>query len=109
MGSLHIPAALILSVLACATARAADTYSCEIKEHLLLDDEGLVRPTRLLGVSSPQFMIDKKTGNAVGEVFGPSTWRIVQQGSASMSLVSEGSTVFSPSIAYKIIVYSFNE
>jgi hypothetical protein len=104
---------IIASLFACPPSKAADIYSCQVKEHLSLDDNGLVRATPLLTISSPQFMIDKTTGNAVGEIFsGVSTWKIVQQGSTANSLVSQGSVLNFTGrsvVVYNIIVYSFRK
>src|SRR5258708_27836877 len=58
---------ILLSLIACPPSNAADIYSCEIKERLLLNDDGLIRAGKML--ESPKFMIDKNTGNAVGEIF----------------------------------------
>jgi hypothetical protein len=50
----------------CPTGAVAEVYSCEIKEWVRVNDEGLVRPAP----SAPfkrQVLIDKETGNAVGD------------------------------------------
>jgi len=72
----------------------------------LLNDDGLVRAVPQMN-RRPQFMIDKNTGNAVGEIFiGSPTWQMVQQGSTASSLVSQGRVM--GHWVYKVIVYSFN-
>ena len=87
-------------------SEAADIYLCQAKERLLLNDDGLVRPVPRMGIN-PQFMIDKNTGNAVGEIFpGSPTWQITQSGSTANSLVSQG-RVMGRSV-YKVAIYSFN-
>ena len=50
----------------CPTGAVAEVYSCEIKEWVRVNDEGLVRPAP----SAPfkrQVSIDKENGNAVGD------------------------------------------
>jgi hypothetical protein len=111
MRSLVVFPSMILSLLACPPSKAADIYSCEAKEHLMLNDDGLVRAMPRMN-ANPQFMIDKNNGNAVGEIFlGSPKWKIVQEGSAANSLVSQGSVVslMGPLAAYKIIVYSYQK
>ena len=57
-----------------------------------MNDSGLLRAVKML--ESPNFMIDKSTGNAVGEIFyGSPRWRVLQQGSAAYSFVSQGTVV----------------
>ena len=51
----------------CPTEAVAEVYSCEIKEWVRVNDEGLVRPAP----SAPfkrQVSIDKETGYAVGVI-----------------------------------------
>jgi hypothetical protein len=75
-----ISATVVFFLLACPQGRAADIYTCEAKERLLLNEDGLVRAAKKM-MESPHFMIDKSTGNAVGEMFyGSPTWQIVQRG-----------------------------
>jgi len=61
----------------------AEVYSCEIKEWVRVNDEGLVRARR---PSAPffkrQVSIDKETGNAVGDALSAANrWEVVQKGS----------------------------
>jgi hypothetical protein len=98
---------IVLFSFACSPGKAADTYSCQAKEQLLLNDDGLVRAKSQMDWS-PQFMIDKSTGNAVGEIFlGSPTWQIMKRGSTVSSLVSQGRVM--GQWVYKVVVYSFNE
>jgi hypothetical protein len=98
------------SLFAWSSSNAAEIYSCETKEHLLLNGDGLVRAVKM--VESPKFMIDKNIGNAVGEIFhGSPKWQIVQRGSVAYSLVTQGTVVnvMGQVPMYKVIVYSFDE
>jgi hypothetical protein len=65
----------------CPTGAVAEVYSCEIKEWVRVNDEGLVRPAP----SAPfkrQVSIDKETGNAVGDALsGANRWEVAQKGS----------------------------
>jgi hypothetical protein len=98
---------VVLFSFAFSTAVAADTYSCRVKEQLLLNEDGIVRAKPKMDWS-PNFMIDKITGNAVGEVFlGSPTWPIMQQGSTVSSLMSQGRVM--GQWVYKVVVYSFSE
>jgi hypothetical protein len=65
MRSPIILSSIFLSLIGCLPSKAADIYSCEAKEHLMLNDDGLVRALPRMG-GNPQFMIDKNNGNAVG-------------------------------------------
>ena len=66
----------------CPTGAVAEIYSCEIKEWVRVNDEGLVRPAP----SAPfkrQVSIDKETGNAVGDALSAANrWEVAQKGFA---------------------------
>ena len=74
----------------CPTGAVAEVYSCEIKEWVRVNDEGLVRPAP----SAPfkrQVSIDKETGNAVGDALsGASRWEVAQKGSQENAFVTLG-------------------
>ena len=67
------------ALAACPTGAMAEVYSCEIKEWVRVNDEGLVRPAP----SAPfkrQVSIDKETGNAVGDALSAANrWEVVQK------------------------------
>jgi hypothetical protein len=57
-------AAAMAAIAVCPIGAVAEVYSCEIKEWVRVNDEGLVRPAP----SAPfkrHVSIDKETGNAV--------------------------------------------
>ena len=87
------------------TGAMAGVYSCEIKEWVRVNDEGLVRPAP----SAPfkrQVSIDKETGNAVGDVLSAaSRWEIVQRGSQESAFVTLGSV--GSRLLYEVAVYEF--
>src|SRR3981081_1541265 len=87
----------------CPTGAVAEVYSCEIKEWVRVNDEGLVRPAP----SAPfkrQVSIDKETGNAVGDALSAANrWEVVQKGSQKNALVTLGSV--GARLLYEISVY----
>jgi hypothetical protein len=70
------------------TGAVAEVYSCEIKEWVRVNDEGLVRPAP----SAPfkrYVSIDKETGNAVGDALSVANrWEIAQKGSQENAFVT---------------------
>src|ERR1700692_290042 len=87
----------------CPTGAVAEVYSCEIKEWVRVNDEGLVRPAP----SAPfNVSIDKETGNAVGDALSVANhWEVAQKGpqeNAFVTLGYVGSRLF-----YEIAVYEF--
>src|ERR1700721_952455 len=74
----------------CPTGAVAEVYSCEIKEWVRVNDEGLVRPAP----SAPfkrQVSIDKETGNAVGDALSVANrWEVAQKGSQENAFVPLG-------------------
>ena len=74
----------------CPTGAVADVYSCEIKEWVQVNDEGLVRPAP----SAPfkrHVSIDKETGNAVGDALSVANrWEVAQNGSQENAFVTLG-------------------
>ena len=82
-----------------------EVYSCEIKEWVRVNDEGLVRPAP----SAPfkrQVSIDKETGNAVGDALSAANrWEVVQKGSQENAFVTLGSV--GSRLLYEIAVYEF--
>jgi len=63
------------------TGAVAEVYSCEIREWVRVNDEGLVRPAP----SAPfkrHVSIDQETGNAVGDALSAANrWEAAQKGS----------------------------
>src|SRR5437016_12771239 len=74
----------------CPTGAVAEVYSCEIREWVRVNDEGLVRPAP----SAPfkrQVSIDKETGNAVGDALSVANrWEVAQKGSQENAFVTLG-------------------
>ena len=91
------------ALAACPTGAMAEVYSCEIKEWVRVNDEGLVRPAP----SAPfkrQVSIDKETGNAVGDALSAANrWEVVQKGSQENAFVTLGSV--GSRLLYEIAVY----
>jgi hypothetical protein len=85
----------------------------EQPDHFASLGDSITSSTRIrFSVHTPKFMIDKNTGNAVGEIFhGSPKWQIAQRGTAANSLVSQGTVVgiMGPVAVYKVIVYSFDQ
>ena len=65
-------AAFMTALAACPTGAMAEVYSCEIKEWVRVNDEGLVRPAPTAPFKR-QVSIDKETGNAVGDTLSAAT------------------------------------
>ena len=93
------------ALVACPTGAMAEVYSCEIKEWVRVNDEGLVRPAP----SAPfkrQVSIDKETGYAVGDALSAANRReVVQKGSQENAFVTLGSV--GSRLLYEIAVYEF--
>ena len=74
----------------CPTGAVAEVYSCEIREWVRVNDEGLVRPAP----SAPfkrHVSIDKETGNAVGDASSVANrWEVAQKGSQENAFVTLG-------------------
>ena len=89
----------------CPSVAVAEVYSCEIKEWLRVNDEGLVRPAP----SAPfkrQVSIDKETGNAVGDALSAANrWEVAQKGSQENAFVTLG--YVGSRLLYEIAVYEF--
>jgi len=89
----------------CPTGAVAEVYSCEIKEWVRVNDEGLVRPAP----SAPfkrQVSIDKETGNAVGDALSAANrWELAQKGSQENAFVTLG--YVGSRLLYEIAVYEF--
>ena len=89
----------------CPTEAVAEVYSCEIKEWVRVNDEGLVRPAP----SAPfkrQVSIDKETGNAVGDALSVANrWEVAQKGSQENAFVTLG--YVGSRLLYEIAVYEF--
>src|SRR5258707_10275858 len=70
----------------CSTGAVAEVYSCEIREWVRVNDEGLVRPAP----SAPfkrHVSIDKETGNAVGDALSVANrLGVTQKGSQENAL-----------------------
>jgi hypothetical protein len=83
-------AAAMAAIAVCPIGAAAEVYSCEIKEWVRVNDEGLVR----LAPSAPfkrHVSIDKETGNAVGDALSVANrWEIAQKGSQENAFVTLG-------------------
>jgi hypothetical protein len=98
-------AAIMAALAACPTGAVAEVYSCEIKEWVRVNDEGLVRPAP----SAPfkrQVSIDKETGNAVGDALsGANRWEVAQKGSQENAFVTLG--YVGSRLLYEIAVYEF--
>jgi hypothetical protein len=98
-------AAFMAALAACPTGAMAEVYSCEIKEWVRVNDEGLVRPAP----SAPfkrQVLIDKETGNAVGDALSAANrWEVAQKGSQENAFVTLGYA--GSRLLYEIAVYEF--
>ena len=70
------------------TGAVAEVYSCEVKEWVQANDEGLVQPAP----SAPfkrQVSIDKEIGNAVGDALSAANrWEVAQKGSQENAFVT---------------------
>jgi hypothetical protein len=74
----------------------AEVYSCEIKEWVRVNDEGLVRPAPSAAFKR-QVSIDKETGNAVGDALSAANrWEVVQKGSQENAFVWHDTMVDRP-------------
>ena len=74
----------------CPTGAVAEVYSCEIKEWVRVNDEGLVRPAPSARFKR-QVSIDKETGNAVGDALSVANrWEVAQKGSQENAFVTLG-------------------
>ena len=97
--------AALAAIALCPTGAVAEVYSCEIKEWVQVNDEGLVRPAP----SAPfkrHVSIDKETGNAVGDALSAANrWEIVQKGSQENAFVTLG--YVGARLVYEIAVYEF--
>jgi hypothetical protein len=83
----------------------AEVYSCEIKEWVRVNDEGLVRPAPSARFKR-QVSIDKETGNAVGDALsGANRWEVAQKGSQENAFVTLG--YVGSRLLYEIAVYEF--
>ena len=85
----------------CPTGAVAEVYSCEIKEWVRVNDEGLVRPAP----SAPfkrQVSIDKETGDALSAA---NRWEVAQKGSQENAFVTLG--YVGSRLVYEIAVYEF--
>ena len=93
------------AIAVCPTGAVAEVYSCEIKEWVQVNDEGLVRPAPS-GPFKCHLSIDKETGNAVGDALSAANrWEIVQKASQENAFVTLG---YSGSrLVYEIAVYEF--
>ena len=93
------------AIAVCPTGAVAEVYSCEIKEWVQVNDEGLVRPAP----SAPfkrHVSIDKETGKAVGDALSAANrWEVVQKGSQENAFVTLG--YFGARLVYEIAVYEF--
>jgi hypothetical protein len=93
------------ALVVCPTGAVADVYSCEIKEWVQVNDEGLVRPAP----SAPfkrHVSIDKETGNAVGDALSVANrWEVAQKGSQENAFVTLG--YVGSRLVYEIAVYEF--
>ena len=91
----------------CPTGAVAEVYSCEIKEWVRVNDEGLVRPAP----SAPfkrQVSIDKETGNAVGDALSAANrCEIAQKGSQENAFMTLG--YVGSRLLYEITVYEFKK
>src|SRR4030088_572131 len=89
----------------CPTGAVAEVYSCEIKEWVRVNDEGLVRPAP----SAPfkrQVSIDKATGNAVGATFSRAKiGEVVQTGVQEKACLTLG--YVGSRLLFEIAVYEF--
>src|SRR5580692_4089841 len=89
----------------CPTGAVAEVYSCEIKEWVRVNDEGLVRPAP----SAPfkrQVSIDKETGNAVGDALsGAKSAGICSKGFARKRV--RDPWLVESRLLYEIAVYEF--
>jgi hypothetical protein len=89
----------------CPTGAVAEVYSCEIREWVRVNDEGLVRPAP----SAPfkgHVSIDKETGNAVGDALSVANrWEVAQKGSQENAFVTLG--YVGSRLLYEIAVYEF--
>jgi len=83
-------AAIMAALAVRPTGVVAEVYSCEIKEWVRANDEGLVQPAP----SAPfkrQVSINKETGNAVGDALSAANrWEVVQKGSHENAFVTLG-------------------
>jgi len=83
-------AAIMAALAVCPTGAVAEVYSCEIREWVRVNDEGLVRPAP----SAPfkrHVSIDKETGNAVGDALSVANrWEVAQKGSQENAFVTLG-------------------
>jgi len=97
--------AALAAIALCPTGAVAEVYSCEIKEWVQVNDEGLVRPAP----SAPfkrHVSIDKETGTAVGDALSAANrWEVVQKGSQENAFVTLG--YFGARLVYEIAVYEF--
>jgi hypothetical protein len=93
------------AIAVCPTGAVAEVYSCEIKEWVRVNDEGLVRPAP----SAPfnrHVSIDKETGNAVGDALSVANrWEVAQKGSQENAFVTLG--YVGSRLVYEIAVYEF--
>ena len=93
------------AIAVCPTGAVAEVYSCENKEWVQVNDEGLVRPAP----SAPfkrHVSIDKETGNAVGDALSAANrWEIAQKGSQENAFVTLG--YVGARLVYEIAVYEF--
>src|SRR5713101_3042767 len=89
----------------CPTGAVAEVYSCEIKEWVRVNDEGLVRPAP----SAPfkrHVSIDKETGNSVGDALSVANrWEVAQKGSQENAFVTLG--YVGSRLLFEIAVYEF--
>src|SRR5712691_8022300 len=74
----------------CPTGAVAEVYSCEIKEWVRVNDEGLVWPAPNAPFKR-HVSIDKETGNAVGDALSVANrWEVAQKGSRENAFVTLG-------------------
>jgi hypothetical protein len=91
-------AAIMAALAVCPTGAVAEVYSCEIREWVRVNDEGLVRPAP----SAPfkgHVSIDKETGNAVGDALSVANrWEVAAFVSKSRPIVMRRAIVLADGI-----------
>ena len=89
------------ALASCPTGAMAEVYSCEIKEWVRVNDEGLVRPAPGAPFKR-QVSIGKETGDALSAA---NRWEVVQKGSQENAFVTLG--FVGSRLLYEIAVYEF--
>jgi len=81
-------AAIMAALAVRPTGAVAEVYSCEIKQWVRANDEGLVQPAP----SAPfKRQVDKEIGNAVGDALSAANrWEVAQKGSQENAFVTLG-------------------